>query len=153
MPEIQGELSSEGRRFAIVASRFNAEIAERLIEGAKNALRQTGADLERVPVIRVPGAFEIPLAARHAALSSKYDAIIAIGCVIRGDTPHFEYISNHVSSGIGQIALETGIPIAFGVLTVNTDDQAMTRSEANSENKGFEAAMAAVEMVNLLPRI
>ena len=153
MPEIQGELKAEGRRFAIVASRFNSEITDRLVAGAQDALRRAGVDLEQVPVIRVPGAFEIPMVARLAALSEKYDAIIAIGCLIRGETAHFEYISNHVSLGIGQVGLETGIPIAFGVLTAFNDEQAMARSEANSENKGFEAAMAAVEMVNLLHRI
>jgi 6,7-dimethyl-8-ribityllumazine synthase len=153
MPQIQGKRSSEDRRFAIVASRFNSEIVQRLIQGAQEALRQTGAKIDEVPVIWVPGAFEIPLAARHLALSKQFDGIIAIGCVVRGETPHFEYISAQVSNGIGQVALDTGVPVAFGVLTVNTEDQAMARSESNSDNKGFEAAMAAVEMVNLLKRL
>ena len=141
------------RRFAIVASRFNDEIVSGLIEGAKRALGGTGIDLSQVPVFQVPGAFEIPLAAQKAAQSGKYDAVIAIGCLIRGETPHFEYISNQTSLGIGQVALETGIPITFGVITVNTDEQAVARSGINTENKGYEAAMAAIEMVDLLRRM
>ena len=137
-------------RIAIIASNFNSEIVEGLIEGAKRAVVEAGFDWQQVPVFRVPGAFEIPLAAKKAAESGKYDAVIAIGCLIRGETPHFEYISNQMSLGIGQVALETGIPIAFGVITVNTDEQAAARSGANSENKGYEAAMAAIEMVHLL---
>src|SRR3990172_826333 len=132
-------------RFAIVASRFNFEIADRLIAGAMAALQHAKVNPEHVQIFRVPGAFEIPLAAKRAALSKKYDAVIAIGCVMRGETAHFEYISQHVSSGIGQVALETGVPVTFGVLTVDTEEQAMTRSEPNSGNKGYEAAAAAVE--------
>ena len=137
-------------RLAIVASRFNDEIVAGLIEGAKRAVAATGLDWSQVPVFRVPGAFEIPLAAKKAAQSGKYDAVITIGCLIRGETPHFEYISNQTSLGIGQAALETGIPIAFGVITVNSDEQAIARSGNNPENKGYEAAMAAIEMVELL---
>jgi 6,7-dimethyl-8-ribityllumazine synthase len=121
-----------------------------LIAGAMAALKRAKVKPKQVEIFRVPGAFEIPLAVKRAALSKKYDAVIAIGCVIRGETAHFEYISLHVSSGIGQVALETGVPVTFGVLTVDTEEQAMTRSEPNSENKGYEAAAAAVEMVNLL---
>src|SRR5262245_29340282 len=150
MPEIQGKLNGKGYRFAVVASRFNSEIVDGLLEGAKSALVQAGVDWEQVVVYRVPGAFEIPLAAKKLAASGKYDAVVAIGCLIRGETPHFEYISNQTSLGIGQVALETGVPVTFGVITVNTDDQALARSGANTANKGFEAAMAAIEMVNLL---
>src|SRR5215831_15833010 len=137
-------------RLAIIASRFNDEIVNGLIEGARRALSSKGIELNQVPVFRVPGAFEIPLAAKKAAMTGKYDAVITIGCLIRGETPHFEYISNQTSLGIGQVALETGIPITFGVITVNTDEQAIARSGNNNENKGYEAAMAAVEMVQLL---
>jgi 6,7-dimethyl-8-ribityllumazine synthase len=140
-------------RFAIVASLFNSEISDRLIAGAMDALKQAKVPPEQVAVFRVPGAFEIPLAAKRAAVSQKFDAVIAIGCVMRGETAHFEYISQHVSSGIGQVALETGIPVTFGVLTLDTEEQAMARSEPNSENKGYEAAAAAVAMVNLLKQL
>ena len=140
-------------RLAIVASRFNEEIVSGMIDGARRALTGAGVDWNQVPVLRVPGAFEIPLVAKKAAQSGKYDAVIAIGCLIRGETPHFEYISNQTSLGIGQAALETGIPITFGVITVNTDEQAIARSGNNTENKGYEAAMAAVEMVDLLRRM
>lgn len=135
-------------RIAVIASRYNSEIVDRLIAGAMEALKE--AD---VTIFRVPGAFEIPLAAKRAELSKKYDGVIAIGCVIRGETPHFDLISQQVSNGIGQVALETGIPVTFGVLTVNSEEQAMARSEPNSENKGFEAAAAAVEMVNLFKQL
>jgi 6,7-dimethyl-8-ribityllumazine synthase len=140
-------------RYTIIASRFNTEIVDRLISGARTGLTQSGVEWEKVSIFKVPGAFEIPIAVKKAALSGKFDAILAIGCVIRGETPHFEYISNYVSLGIGQVGLETGIPVSFGVLTVNTDEQAMARSDDNAENKGFEAALAAVEMVNLLRQI
>lgn len=121
---------------------------DRLIAGAKRALK----DHEGVSVIRVPGAFELPLAAKRAAASKKYDGIVALGCVLRGETPHFEYISAAVSSGLSQVALETGIPVGFGLLTVDTVEQAMDRS-GESGNKGFEAAMAALEMINVLRQI
>src|SRR5437868_2589365 len=137
-------------RVAVVASRFNDEVVEGLLEGARRGLVEAGVDWSTVPVFRVPGAFEIPLAAKKAATSGKYDAVIAIGCLIRGDTPHFEYISNQTSLGLGQVALETGVPVTFGVITVNTDEQAMARSGDDTENKGYEAAKAAIDMVDLL---
>jgi 6,7-dimethyl-8-ribityllumazine synthase len=140
-------------RLVIIASRFNSEIVDGLLEGANRGFIDGGVDPVGVPVFRVPGAFEIPLAAKRAAVSGKYDAVIAIGCLIRGETPHFEYISNQTSMGIGQVALETGIPVAFGVITVNTDEQAVARSGRNNENKGYEAAIAAIEMVRLLREI
>ena len=135
-------------RFAIVASEYNSVIMDRLIEGAKRALK----DQKQVTLIRVPGSFEIPLAAKRAAESGKYDAIVALGCVLRGDTPHFEYISAAVSQGLQQVALNTGIPVGFGVLTVDTVQQAMDRS-GESGNKGAEAALTALEMINVLREI
>ena len=135
-------------RFAIVASEYNSVIVDRLIAGAKRALK----DQKQVSVIRVPGSFEIPLAVKRAALSKKYDGIVALGCVLRGETPHFEYISRAVSDGLQQVALDTGIPVGFGVLTVDTVEQAMERS-GESGNKGFEAAMAALEMIDVLREI
>src|SRR5205823_1521867 len=134
----------------VVASRFNEEITERLIEGAIGALRKAGCEDSNLTLIRVPGAFEIPLTVHHAAKSRQFDAIVAIGCVIRGETPHFDHISREASHGITLASIQSGTPIGFGVLTVDTDDQAMARSETGSTNKGFEAAMAAVEMANLL---
>ena len=135
-------------RFAIVATEYNSVIVDRLITGAKRALK----DQKQVSVIRVPGSFEIPLAVKQAALSKKYDGIVALGCVLRGETPHFEYISRVVSDGVQQVALDTGIPVGFGVLTVDTVEQAMDRS-GESGNKGFEAARAALEMINVLGEI
>jgi len=135
-------------RFAIVASEYNSVIMDRLIDGAKRALK----DQKQVTVIRVPGSFEIPLAAKGAAVSKKYDAIVALGCVLRGETPHFEYISSAVSHGLQQVALETGIPVGFGVLTVDTVQQAMDRC-GESGNKGAEAALAVLEMINVLREI
>jgi len=150
MQEIVGTSSAAGLRFAVVASRFNSEITERLIEGAIGALKSAGCEDSNLTLIHVPGAFEIPLAVHHAAKSRRFDAIVAIGCVIRGETPHFDHISREASHGITLASIETGTPIGFGVLTVDTDEQALARSEAGNTNKGFEAAMAAVEMANLL---
>jgi len=132
-------------RFAIVASEYNSVITDRLIEGAKRALKGQ----KDVKLIRVPGCFEIPLAVKHAAASKKYDGIVALGCVLRGETPHFDYISRAVSNGLQRVALETGIPVGFGVLTVLTVEQAMERS-GESGNKGFEAAMVALDMIDVL---
>ncbi len=134
-------------RFAIIASEYNSVIMDRLINGAKRALEEHECSL-----VRVPGSFELPLAAKRAAISRKYDGIVALGCVLRGETPHFEYISSAVSHGLQQVALETGIPVGFGLLTVDTVEQAMERS-GESGNKGFESAAAAIEMVNVLRRI
>jgi len=135
-------------RFAIIASEYNSVIIDRLIAGAKRALK----DQKQVSLIRVPGSFEIPLASRQAALSKKYDGVVALGCILRGETPHFEYISSAVSDGLQRVALDTGVPVGFGVLTVDTVEQAMERS-GESGNKGFEAAMAALEMINVLREI
>jgi len=135
-------------RFAIVASEYNSVIVDRLIDGARKALKGQ----KHVSVIRVPGSFEIPLAAKRAALSKKYDAIVAIGCVVRGETPHFEYISSSVSHALQSVALETGLPVGFGVLTVDTVEQAMDRS-GESGNKGAEAALTALAMIDVLHEI
>jgi len=153
MAEIEGKTTAVGMHIAVVASRFNAEIVDRLIAGAKEGLKEAGCDERHVTIIRVPGAFEIPLAVLQAAKSRRYNAVVAIGCVIRGETPHFEYISQEACNGITLASMQTGIPIGFGVLTVNTDEQAMARSEPDKTNKGFEAAMAAVEMANLLKQL
>jgi 6,7-dimethyl-8-ribityllumazine synthase len=135
-------------RFAIIASEYNSVIMDRLIDGAKRVL----VDQKNVCVIRVPGSFEIPLAAKKAAQSKKYDAVVALGCVLRGETAHFEYISSAVSHGLQQVSLETGIPVGFGVLTVDTVQQAMDRS-GESGNKGSEAAETALAMINVLHEI
>jgi 6,7-dimethyl-8-ribityllumazine synthase len=137
-----------GYRFAIIASEYNSVIMDRLIEGAKRVLK----DQKDVRIIRVPGSFELPLAAKRAAESKKYDAIVALGCVVRGETPHFEYISRAVSENLQRVALETGVPVGFGVLTVETVQQAMDRS-GESGNKGSEAAKSALEMIDVLREI
>ena len=146
---LQGRLDASGKRFAIVVSRFNAFITERLLLSACDGLLRTGAAKKDIAVVRVPGAFEIPLAARALALTGKYDAIICLGCLLRGDTAHYDVIVNEVTRGIGQSAQETGVPHAFGVLTCDTLEQAIDRAGLKMGNKGFEAALAAVEMVAL----
>ncbi|PYX78703.1 MAG: 6,7-dimethyl-8-ribityllumazine synthase [Acidobacteria bacterium] len=146
---VEGKLDAAGKRFAIVVSRFNAFIGERLLSGALDALRRTGARMRDVEIMRVPGSFEIPVAARTLAQTGKYDAIICLGCLLRGETAHYEVIANEVTRGIGQSAQETGVPHAFGVLTCDTLEQAIDRAGLKSGNKGFEAALAAVEMASL----
>jgi 6,7-dimethyl-8-ribityllumazine synthase len=146
---LEGKLDATGRRFAIVVARFNAFITERLLLSACDGLLRTGAAKKAIDIARVPGAFEIPLAARTLALTGKYDAIICIGCLLRGDTAHYDVIVNEVTRGIGQSAQETGVPHAFGVLTCETLEQAIDRAGLKMGNKGFEAAMAAVEMASL----
>ena len=146
---ISGKLDASGKRFAIVVSRFNAFITERLLLSACDGLIRTGAAKKDIAVIRVPGAFEIPSAARTLALTRKYDALICIGCLLRGDTAHYDVIVNEVTRGIGQSAQETGVPHAFGVLTCDTLEQAIDRAGLKMGNKGFEAALAAVEMASL----
>jgi 6,7-dimethyl-8-ribityllumazine synthase len=145
----QGRLNAEGFRFAIVASRWNDFITSRLIEGAIDALDRLGAEEKNVKVYRVPGSFEIPLLARKLAASGNFDSVICVGTVIRGETPHFEYIAGEVTKGIAQAGMETGIPVVYGVITADTLDQAINRAGAKAGNKGHEAAMAAVELVNL----
>lgn len=146
---IEGTLSAAGMRFAIVVSRFNAFITERLLHSAVDGLLRSGAKNKDIDLVRVPGAFEIPLAARKLAETKKYDAIICLGCLLRGDTAHYDVIVNEVTRGIGQSAQETGIPHAFGVLTCETLEQAIDRAGLKMGNKGFEAALAAVEMASL----
>jgi 6,7-dimethyl-8-ribityllumazine synthase len=146
---LEGKLDATGKRFAIVVARFNAFITERLLLSACDGLLRSGAARKDIEIARVPGAFEIPLAARTLALTGKYDAIICIGCLLRGDTAHYDVIVNEVTRGIGQSAQETGVPHAFGVLTCETLEQAIDRAGLKMGNKGFEAALAAVEMASL----
>jgi 6,7-dimethyl-8-ribityllumazine synthase len=149
LPVLEGNLDACGRRFVVVVSRFNAFITERLLLSACDGLIRTGAAKKDIDIVRVPGAFEIPSAARTLASTGKYDAIICIGCLLRGDTAHYDVIVNEVTRGIGQSAQETGVPHAFGVLTCDTLEQAIDRAGLKMGNKGFEAALAAVEMVSL----
>jgi 6,7-dimethyl-8-ribityllumazine synthase len=146
---LEGTLSALGKRFAIVVSRFNAFITERLLLSAIDGLVRSGANKKDIELVRVPGAFEIPLAARKLAETGKYNAIICLGCLLRGDTAHYDVIVNEVTRGIGQSAQETGVPHAFGVLTCETLEQAIDRAGLKMGNKGFEAALAAVEMASL----
>ena len=145
----QGTLNAKGFRFAIVASRWNDSIVSRLIDGALEALGELSADMKAIEVFRVPGAFEIPLCALKAAESGKFDAVICLGVIIRGQTPHFEYIAGEVARGIGEAGLKTGVPLLFGIITAENVDQAIDRAGRKLGNKGFEAATASVELVNL----
>ena len=151
--ELQGELTAAGFRFAIVVSRFNAFITERLLNGAVDALTRAGAKAAEIDVVRVPGAIEIPLAAQKLAETERYDAIVCLGAVIRGETPHFEYVCAESSRGVAKSSLRTGIPLSYGILTVENLEQAVDRAGLKSGNKGFEAAMSAVEMANLIRKI
>jgi len=153
VPELRGQLEVEGGRFAVVVSRFNEFVTSKLLAGALDALRRHGAVEENITVVHVPGAFEIPLIAKKLADSLAFDAIICLGCVIRGETPHFEYVAGEAARGIGQVALETGIPTTFGVITADTMKQALDRAGAKDNNKGAEAALCAVELVNLLRKL
>lgn len=146
---LEGQLLAEGLRFAIVVSRFNDFISSRLVEGAMDALKRHGATEEQVILVKVPGAFETPLAAKKLAESGQYDAVICLGAVIRGATPHFDYVAAEVSKGIASVALESNVPVTFGVLTTDTLEQAIERAGSKSGNKGSEAAIAAIEMANL----
>jgi 6,7-dimethyl-8-ribityllumazine synthase len=147
---IEGKLTSDGLRFALIASRFNSFIVDRLVEGAVDAIVRTGGDPDAIRVYRVPGAFEIPLVAKRLATSGNFDAVVCLGAVIRGSTPHFEYVAAEVSKGVAQVGLETGVPVSFGVLTTDTLEQAVERAGSKAGNKGADAALAAVETVNLL---
>jgi 6,7-dimethyl-8-ribityllumazine synthase len=150
---IEGKLRAEGLRIAIVASRFNDFISRRLIDGAIDALLRHGADEKNIEIFRVPGSFEIPLIAKKVANTKKYDAVICLGAIIRGSTPHFEYISAEVAKGIAQVTLESEIPVAFGILTTDNIEQAIERAGTKSGNKGWDAALSAIEMSNLLKKI
>ena len=150
MPKIiEGKLLAEGKRFVIIVSRFNDFITEKLVGGALDALKRSGADADEIRIVKVPGAFEIPLVAQKVAGKQDCDAIICLGAVIRGATPHFEYVSAEVSKGIAQVSLESGVPVIFGIITTDTIEQAIERAGTKSGNKGWNAAMAAVEMANL----
>jgi 6,7-dimethyl-8-ribityllumazine synthase len=139
----------QGAKFAIVGSRFNSFIVERLIEGAVDALVRHGADAQNITIVRVPGAWEIPLVCRRLAKSGNVEAVVAVGAVIRGSTPHFDHVANEVSKGVAQAALDSGVPIAFGVLTTDTIEQAVERAGTKAGNKGFDAGVTAIEMVTL----
>ncbi|HYP09806.1 MAG TPA: 6,7-dimethyl-8-ribityllumazine synthase [Bryobacteraceae bacterium] len=147
---MEGSLDARGLKFAIVAARFNSFIVDRLLEGALDALRRTGGDPESVVVVKVPGSWEMPVVVAELAAQKKYDAIICLGAVIRGETPHFDYVAGNAASGLAGIAPQTGVPVVFGVLTTNTVDQAVDRAGTKSGNKGFDAAMTAIEMAQLL---
>ena len=149
MKIIQGELQAKGLKFAIIVSRFNDFITGKLLDGAVDALMRHGAKEEDVDVVKVPGAFEIPLAAKRVAEKGAYNAVICLGTVIRGATPHFDYVAAEVSKGVAAASLDTGVPIAFGVLTTDTIEQAVERAGTKSGNKGFDAACAAIEMAQL----
>ncbi|MGE0082641.1 MAG: 6,7-dimethyl-8-ribityllumazine synthase [Thiohalomonadaceae bacterium] len=150
MKTIEGNLVAGGARFGIVVSRFNSFVVESLLEGVLDTLRRHGADEGSIEIVRVPGAFEIPLAAQRMAAGRKYDAIIAVGAVIRGGTPHFDYVAGECVKGLAQVSLSHDVPVAFGVLTVDTIEQAIERSGTKAGNKGVEAALSAIEMVNVL---
>jgi 6,7-dimethyl-8-ribityllumazine synthase len=150
---IEGELLARDLRFAIVAARFNDFVVEALIRGALDALRRHGVVDKQIDIVRVPGAFDIPIVARKLALAHRYEALIALGCVIRGQTPHFDYVAGECAGGIARIALESGVPIAFGVLTTDTAEQAVDRAGGKAGNKGADAALVALEMANLLRRL
>ncbi|HKJ30007.1 MAG: 6,7-dimethyl-8-ribityllumazine synthase [Desulfuromonadales bacterium] len=150
MPKIiEGKLDAKGLRVGLLVSRFNSFISDRLVEGAIDGLLRHNAEKEDINIVRVPGAYEIPPAAKKMAESGRYDAIVCLGAVIRGATPHFDYVSAEVSKGVACVSLDSGIPVAFGVLTTDTIEQAIERAGSKSGNKGFDAAMAAVEMANL----
>jgi len=150
---IEGHLDAKGLRFAIVAGRFNSIITERLLAGALDALRRTGASEDDITVVWVPGSWEMPVTARELANSNRYDGIICLGAVIRGDTPHFDYVAGEAAKGLGQVAMQSGVPVAFAVLTTNTVEQAVDRAGAKHGNKGFDAAMTAIEMANLMRKL
>jgi 6,7-dimethyl-8-ribityllumazine synthase len=150
---IEGNLIAEGKSFGIVASRFNDFVVKSLLDGALDAIRRHGGEAGAVDVAWVPGSYEIPVAAREMALSGRYDAVICLGAVIRGATAHFDYVAGGASGGISSIALETGVPVIFGVITTETIEQAIERAGAKAGNKGFEAAISAIEMANLMPRL
>ncbi len=150
---IEGHLRVDGQRFALVVSRFNDFLTAKLAEGATDCLLRHGAEEDKVDQIRVPGAFELPQAAKMAAESGKYDAVICLGAVIRGGTPHFEFVAAEASKGIAQVALSASLPVVFGVLTTDTLEQAIERSGSKSGNKGWEAAMTAIEMLDLAGKL
>ena len=151
MPRIiESSLSADGKKFAIVVSRFNDFITDRLTGAAVDALVRSGADDKNIDIIKVPGAFEIPLLAKKAAFSKRYDAVICLGAVIRGATPHFDYVCSEVTKGVAMVSMESSIPVIYGVVTTDTIEQAIERAGTKAGNKGWDAAMAAIEMANLM---
>jgi 6,7-dimethyl-8-ribityllumazine synthase len=151
MPSIiVGKLDSGGLSIAIIVSRFNSLIGERLVEGAVDIICRTGGDCEAISICKVPGAFEIPLVAKRLAVTGRFDAVVCLGAIIRGETPHFDYVSAEVTKGVAQVMLDTGVPISFGVLTTDSLEQAIERAGSKAGNKGADAALAAIEMANLL---
>ncbi|MCS7224569.1 MAG: 6,7-dimethyl-8-ribityllumazine synthase [Armatimonadetes bacterium] len=146
----EGVLSAEGLRFAIVVSRFNSLVTTRLLDGALDGLVRHGAVKETIRIAWVPGSFEIPLTAKKLAMKGEFDAIICLGCIIRGDTPHFEYVAAQAARGVLQVGLDTGVPTIFGIVTAETLDQALDRAGGKAGNRGFDAALSAIEMANLL---
>jgi 6,7-dimethyl-8-ribityllumazine synthase len=151
MPKtIEGHLNAAGLRFAVIVSRFNSFVCERLLAVALDALNRSGAAADQIDVVKVPGSWEIPLVASELARQHRYDAIVCLSAVIRGETPHFDYVASESAKGVAAAAAETGVPIAFGILTTNTLEQAIDRAGAKGGNKGFDAAMTAIEMANLL---
>jgi 6,7-dimethyl-8-ribityllumazine synthase len=154
MPKIlEGEISAEGLRFAVIVSRFNDFISSKLVEGAMDALKRHGGNEDQISLVKVPGSFEIPTVAKRLAETGEYDGIICLGAVIKGATPHFDYVAAEVSKGIAAVALETKIPVTFGVLTTDNLEQAIERAGSKSGNKGWDAAMAAMEMANLFKKM
>ena len=150
---LEGNLSASGRSFGIVASRFNDYIVKALVDGALEAIERHGGDLESVDLAWVPGSYEIPVAAKRMALSGRHDAVICLGAVIRGSTAHFDYVAGGAANGINSVALETGLPVIFGVITTETIEQAIERAGTKMGNKGFEAAVAAIEMADLMTKL
>ena len=150
---IEGTFDARGLKFAIVVARFNSFITDRLLEGAIDALTRTGCNPADIDVVKVPGSWEMPLTVKTLAAQKKHDAIIALGAVIRGETPHFDYVAGEAASGLARVAAEAGVPVAFGVLTTENVEQAIDRAGAKSGNKGFDAAMTAIEMATLLRRL
>ena len=150
---IEGNLEARGLKFAIVVSRFNSFITDRLLAGAEDALKRSGAGADDVVVVKVPGSWELAIAAKTLAAQKRFDAIIALGAVIRGETPHFDHVAHQAASGLAGVQLETGVPVAFGVLTTNSIEQAIDRAGGKSGNKGFDAALTAIQMADLLRRL
>ena len=150
---LEGSLSGQGLSLAIVVSRFNRLVTERLLAGAHDAMGRHGVDQEKVDVAWVPGALELPLAARRLAERGRYDAIVCLGAVIRGETPHFDYVASQAAAGISRVALDTGVPTIFGVITANTLEQALDRAGGKAGNKGYDAVITAIEMANLLEQV
>jgi 6,7-dimethyl-8-ribityllumazine synthase len=150
---MEGGLDAKGLKFAVLIAKFNSFISDRLLDGAMNALKRTGASADDIEIVRVPGSWELPVVAAEIARQKRHDAVICLGAVIRGDTPHFDYVAGEAAGGLARIAVETGTPVIFGVLTTNTLEQAIDRAGAKSGNKGFDAAMTAVEMGDLMRRL